>query len=175
MFFHKTHTKKDIIKIFKSLDIYIDLRLTKKEIMDNFDLYSLNCTYNENIKNLTELIAYFNRPSNSQKINIEEKKILMLKCRRLIQYATCHYNLDDSIYMNHQDPYKECLEIHKYGDIPSVRRACRLYNASPYRINHVNPQISTEIQQELNETKIIKKQYLTSLKIRRGKILVYFD
>ena len=175
MFFHKSHCKKDILKIFKSLSVNIDSKLSKREIIENFDLYSLNCNYTERIKNLTELISYFNKPSTITKINSEDKKAIMIKCKRLIKYANSNYDLDESTYLNHQDAFKECMEIYSYGDIPSVRRACRLYNSSPYRCDHVNPKISRGVQEEIQEKKIIKKQYFTTLKVKQGKVLVYFD
>ena len=121
------------------------------------------------------MISYFNKPSTITKINIEDKKAIMIKCKRLIKYANNNYDLDDSTYLNHQDPFKECMDIHKFGDVPSVRRACRLYNASPYRMDHINPKISREVQEEMQEKKIIKKQYFTTLKVKRGKVFVNFD
>ena len=83
------------------------------------------------------------------------------------------------VYRSKDDPYRDIMSIYMWGDLPSVRRACRFYNLSPYCTNNVNPVISEEVEEEMNQKKIIKQQSLYCLTIRRATkenpILVTFD
>jgi len=66
-----------------------------------------------------------------------------------------------------------------WGDLPSVRRACKYYNSSVYCKNNVNPIITEEIEEEMNMKKIIKKEYIYSLQIKHkpkeNPFIVRFD
>jgi hypothetical protein len=84
-----------------------------------------------------------------------------------------------STYKKAEDPYNDIMNIYMWGDLPSVRRACRLYNLSVYCKDNVNPVITEEVEEEMNQNKIIKKQYINKLQIKfataENPILVSFD
>tara|TARA_R110001592_G_scaffold353717_3_gene652803 strand:+ start:2701 stop:3243 length:543 start_codon:yes stop_codon:yes gene_type:complete len=175
----KSHSKKDIIELFKSFKVFIDKSLSKGKIVNDIDIYIDQCIYNDKIKNKTELIEFLQIPTTKQRPNIQEKNDIMYKSKRIIKYCNTHCDLSDLTYQRHEDVYNDIISISKWGDIPSVRRACRLYNSSPYHISHVNPLISPEVKQSLDSNKILKQTYLTSLKIKYGTkedpIIILFD
>tara|TARA_B100000519_G_scaffold179108_1_gene169795 strand:+ start:44 stop:235 length:192 start_codon:yes stop_codon:yes gene_type:complete len=61
-----------------------------------------------------------------------------------------------------------------YGDIPTIRRALRLYNQSPHKIDHINPIISHEVQELLKEKELIKKNKILKFKMQKGKFVLDF-
>ena len=70
--------------------------------------------------------------------------------------------------------------IKQFGDIPSVRRCCRLMN-DDMKMNGIkfNPLISPQIQRDLDQKKVMKKNYVIPLTIRfatkENPIIVSFD
>jgi len=175
MIIHKSHSKTDIIKIFSGLCVVIDKKLTKGEIIDNFDIYIDRCVFNETIGNLTALIDYLTKISPKIKISVEDKKHIMMKCKRLIKYGTLHYVLNSATYRSHGDAFNDCMAVYKYGDIPSVRRACKLYNQSPHKKEHVNAVISDIILEELRERDAIKQIFDSKLAVKRGVYHLEFN
>jgi len=175
----KSHSKKDLIELFKSLKVFIDKTLSKGRIVNDIEIYIDQCFYNDKIKNKSELVEYLQNPTTKQRPNIQEKNDIMYKSKRIIKYCNTHCELSDLTYPTHEDVYNDIILISKWGDIPSVRRACRLYNCSPYVISHVNPVISPEVKENLDNNKILKQTFLTSLKIRvatkENPIIVSFD
>ncbi len=179
MLVDKSHSKKDIINLFRKHGVIIDGQLTKNKIINNIELYMNNFIYNDTIKNCTELKEYLKNISPKQRPNTHQKSDIMFKAKKIIKWSSNDYIFDGATYKNHQDPYDDIMSIYMWGDLPSVRRACRLYNISPKPLGHINPIISREVQDELNNNKIIKKQVIHTLKVKRSTkedpILVYFD
>tara|TARA_R110002012_G_scaffold23402_2_gene79441 strand:- start:169 stop:711 length:543 start_codon:yes stop_codon:yes gene_type:complete len=175
----KSHSKKDIIELFRTLKVFIDKSSSKGKIVNDIEQHIEKCVYNDKIKNKTELIEYLQKQTTKQRPNIQEKNDVMFKSKRIIKYCNNHCELCDLTYPTHDAVYNDIISIIKWGDIPSVRRACRLYNSSPYHISHVNPIISPEVKEKIDNNKILKQTFLTSLKIRFGTkedpIIVFFD
>tara|TARA_R110000787_G_scaffold116663_1_gene226969 strand:- start:12572 stop:13114 length:543 start_codon:yes stop_codon:yes gene_type:complete len=175
----KSHSKKDIIELLKCLNVVIDKSLSKGKIVNDIDLYIDKAIYNNKIKNKTELIEYLQTKTTKQRPNIQEKNDIMYKSKRIIKYCNSYCNLSDVTYLTHEEVYNDIISISKWGDIPSVRRACRLYNSTPYHISHVNPIISAEVKEEMDNNKTLKQTFITTLKIKRGTkddpILVSFN
>ena len=117
-------------------------------------------------------------PSNKQRPTTKIKQDIMFKCKKIIKWGKNEY-IFDGLYTTKEEPYNDVMFIHRYGDLPSVRRACKIYNNSVCCINHINPIISDEIKSELNNNKIIKQERMKTLKIRystpENPIFVYFD
>jgi len=179
MFVDKSHSKKDIINLFRKLGIIINKDQSKGEIITSLDNYIDKCKYNDYIKNPTHLIEYLSKPSPKQRPSVTQKNEIMFLSKKIIKWANNNYIFDGATYSNGNEPFQDIMKIYTWGDISAVRKACRLYNSSPYCDNHINPIVSEEIKQELENNKIIKQQYLNSLIIRRappGKpFLVTFD
>ena len=179
MFIDKSHSKKDLVALFFKLSIHLDSKITKSDMAKVIQKEFKNCIYNDKIKDHTELLEYLSKPTKKQRPSTQEKSDIMFKCKKLIKWGNTCYVLDEDIYLDKDSPYQDCLFIHKWGDLSSVRRACRLYNASPYCLGHVNPIISCEIQEEMEKNRIIKQTYLPKLTIKMATkdnpILVSFD
>tara|TARA_R110002073_G_scaffold137741_3_gene286872 strand:+ start:934 stop:1458 length:525 start_codon:yes stop_codon:yes gene_type:complete len=170
---HKSHTKGDLRLIFESLKVYINPELTKREIIETIMDYIDSVTYNNLISNKTKLQDIFRNPTTKKRLSIEEKTNIMHTAKKVIQYCNNHYYLND-IYTSHSQVYLDCLKIYRYGDIPTIRRALRLYNISPYKKDHINPIISIEVQELLKEKELIKKNKILKFKMSKGKYIIDF-
>lgn len=179
MFVDKSHSKKDIINLFRKLGIIINKDQSKGEIITSLDNYIDKCNFNDYIKNQTELIEYLSKPSPKQRPSVTQKNEIMFLSKKIIKWSNNNYIFDGATYSDANEPFQDVMKIYKFGDTSAVRKACRLYNISPYCENHVNPIISEEIMTELQNNKIIKQQYMNSLIVRKappGKpFLVRFD
>ena len=178
---HKSHSKKNLIDLFNDLDYKINRNQTKKLIIDEIvyliqkKLIKIKKKNSYQLKNLDDLIYYLSKPNNKEKISIEEKKEVMIKCKKIIHYSKSNYNINVTEYKNHQQIYNDVIFISPYGFIPSDRRACKLYNKDRKRIQHINPIISDSIKKELEFKENIKKIKKESIKIKHGKFLVRFE
>jgi hypothetical protein len=117
--------------------------------------------------------------SPKQRPNTTQKSDIMFKAKKIIKWAKNDYIFDGATYMNCEDPYNDIMSIYMWGDLPSVRRACRMYNNSHYCKNHINPVISAEVEEELQNNKFIKQQIMYKLTIKRvskdNPIIIDFD
>ena len=179
MIIDKTHSKKDIVNLFRKHGVIINDELTKGKIVSNIEQYFKDVVYNDKIKNCTELKEYLKNPSNKQRPTTQQKRDIMFSAKKIIKWAKNDYIFDMSTYCNQNDPYNDIMSIYMWGDLPSVRRACRLYNLCSYCKNHINPIITEEVEEEMNKNKIIKQQYIYKLLIRRATkenpVIVSFD
>ena len=170
---HKTHNKGDLRLLFKSLQVYINPRLTKREIIENMNDYIPLITYTNLIPNLTALQDILRNPSSKIRLSMEDKTNIMHTAKKIIQYCKNGYYLND-VYTSHSQVYLDCLTIYRYGDIPTIRRALRLYNLSPHKKDHINPIISVEIQELLKEKALIKKNKILKFQMQKGKYILDF-
>jgi hypothetical protein len=179
MLVDKSHSKKDIVTLFKKHGVCIDSELTKSNIVSDIDFYIKDFKYNNVIKNETQLKDYLKNVSPKQRPNTQQKNEIMFKAKKIIKWGKNDYIFDGATYMNTTDPYNDIMSIYMWGDLPSVRRACRFYNLSPNSIGYVNPIITREVEEEINNNKIIKQQIIYSLKIRKATkenpVVVTFD
>jgi len=178
MIVDKSHSKKDIVSLFKKHGVIIDVQLTKSDIVQNIESYMKDFKYNDKVKNCTELKEYLKTISPKQRPNTQQKNEIMFKAKKIIKWGKNDY-IFNGTYNNCNDPYDDIMDIYMWGDLPSVRRACRFYNSSPNKINHINPIITQEVEDEINNNKIIKQQTIYKLMIRRSTeenpIMVCFD
>jgi|TARA_R110000787_G_scaffold439_2_gene1686 hypothetical protein len=178
MYVDKSHSKRDLILLFHNLGIELNDESSKSQITKILESKIKDCKYNDKITNCTELIDYLKTPSKKQRPTTKIKNDIMFKCKKIIKWGKNDY-IFDGLYTTKDEPYQDIMFIHLWGDLPSVRRACKFYNQSVYCINHINPVISEEVQSQLNNNKIIKSQTINKLKVRYApkgeKILVRFD
>lgn len=181
MIIHKSHSKKSLIELFEDLNCPLDFPVhTKRDAVEQIKSMikphlNINQDNNYNINNISDLLCYLEKQNNHEKISMEDKNNVMLKCKKIIKYATSGYNFDATDYQTRQQLYNDIIFISPYGFIPSVRRACKLYNEDINRIEHVNPIIPKKIQNELNEKRKIKRNYFYNFKVEKGKFIVSFD
>ena len=179
MIIDKSHSKKDIVNLFRKLGVIIDDELTKGKIVGNIENYFKDVIYNDKIKNCTELKEYLKKPSTKQRPTTQQKRDIMFRAKQIIKWAKNDYIFDMQTYKDESDPFEDIMSIYKWGDLPSVRRACRLYNLCSYCKDHINPIITEEVEEEMNKNKIIKQQYIYKLTIKtatkENPIIVSFD
>ncbi len=168
MLIDKSHSKKDIVTLFRKHGVIINEELTKSNIVNDIGSYIEKFKYNDKIKNCTELKEYLKKVSPKQRPTTQQKSDIMFKAKKIIKWGKNDYIFDGATYKNHIDPYNDIMSIYMWGDLPSVRRACRFYNFSPCVSNHVNPIITPEVEEEMNNNKIIQQQVIYKLKIRRA-------
>jgi hypothetical protein len=176
---HKSHSKKNLIELFEALHISFDKNKNKREIINEItNLIQNKLTVPKNsyhIKDLSELIQYLTKPNIKEKISIDEKNKVMLKCKRIIQYAKSGYNFEITDYTTRQELYNDIIFISPYGFIPSVRRACKLYNQDLNKIEHINPIIPLNIQADIDLQRKVKRNNFYNFKMRKGKFIVLFE
>ena len=168
MLIDKTHSKKDIILLFKNHGVKIDAKLSKAQIVNSIDSKFKDLVFNDRIKNISEFIDYLKSQSPKQRPNAQQKTEIMFKAKKLIRWASSNYVNCGVIYTSNEEAQKDIMDIYMWGDLSSVRRACRLYNCNIQCINNVNPIISYEVQEELNNNKMIKKNHIYRLTIKHG-------
>ena len=152
MYVDKSHSKRDLILLFHNLGIELNDECSKSQITKILESKIKDCKYNDKITNCTELIDYLKTPSKKQRPTTKIKNDIMFKCKKIIKWGKNDY-IFDGLYTTKDEPYQDIMFIHLWGDLPSVRRACKFYNQSVYCINHINPVISEEVQSQLNNTK----------------------
>jgi len=169
----KSHSKMDLIEIFTSLSVFISKRLIKQEIIGNIPEYISSAKYNNKIKDVGELIDILKSKTTKQRPNLKLKNLIMLKGKKVVNYCSDNYKLNH--YLSHEDVYHDVVFIASYGDISTVRKACYLYNESPFCINHINPILSDDKIKELTNKRIIKKKKVFGLKSKQGKVILTFN
>lgn len=163
----------DLIELFNSLSVYIPRRLIKQEIIGNIPEYISAAKYNDNIKDVCELIDILKSKTKKQRPNLKLKNLIMLKAKKVVNYCNDNYKLNT--YLSHEDVYHDVMFIASYGDISTVRKACYLYNESPFCINHINPILSDDKIKEITNKRIIKKNKVFGLKSKQGKVILTFN
>jgi len=186
MIIHKSHSKADLIDLINNLNLKVVFshQDNKKDIQDKIvaSLYK-PCKINDNfynIQNKDGLIKYLTSQNSKKTLTIKQKNAVMMITKHIIQYCKNNYNLEYSKYDHPKDLQDDLDYVKQFGDIPSVRRACKLMNNDPkFTCYNFIPYISPQVQKVLDEKKAIKKTNYNILTIRRSTpdnpVLVYFD
>ena len=156
---HESYGKKDLVKIINENNIDIDIKLSKKKLINEL----------EKLNEIPEIL--FNENINKN-ISIKEKNDIILKSKMIISFCNngCDYNRS---FFDNKEQILEALEsISKYGDISSVRRATRLINES-FGLS-LECEISEDIKLFLDTKKKIKKLSTPSLQVKWGTFKVDF-
>ena len=183
MLIHKTHSKKDLVNIIKTFNIKIPdpslhkkkqlLTLLKKELLlldeiePELDIYMFY--------NLVDLKNYLSSCNPKKVLSIKEKNHVILSCKRLQQFIYNNYNIDNSSFDNIKEVNDLAEFIEPYGDIPSVRRACKGLNNNPYHEFNLNPKISKQTLRELEKRELYKIKYPNKLEVKYGSFHITFD
>ena len=176
MIIHKSHSKNDLIDLINDLNLKVVFshQDNKKSIQDKLLSFILKESINieknyYNIENKDGLIKYLQYINPKKILNIKEKKNLMNICKHIIGYCKNEYDLEYSKYNKLKDLEDDMDYIKQFGDVPSIRRACRLMNQDPkFKHRKFNPFISPQLKKELDEKLIIKKTNMVTLKIRKS-------
>lgn len=186
MIIDKTHSKHDLIDLINTLNLkiifsHVDI---KKNIHDKFydmlkDQTLQKIIFDDNVynvKNISDLRIYLKKPNPKKYLSVKEKNDIMKICKHIISYCTSGYNFDSSYkYDNIRQIEDDMHYIKQFGDIPSVRRCCKLLNKNIKQENHYIPVISPQVQKHLNDKLTIKKPLCQALKVHTGDFIIHFN
>lgn len=188
MIIHKSHSKTDLTELINNLNLRIVFshQDCKRDIQDKLILFLQNKKINiekdnfYKIKNRDDLILYLQNKNPKKSLTIKEKEDVMKICKSIIQYCKNNYDLDCCDYNTLKEIEDDMDFIKAYGDIPSVRRCCKLLKDDvKFSRNSFTPLISPQIQKDLEEKNKIKKIYPAKLLIRystpEDPIILVFD
>jgi hypothetical protein len=186
MIIHKSFSKTDLIDLINNLGLKVVFshQDNKKDLQNKlFKLLEEKFEIKENfynIQNKDGLIQYLTNVNPKKTLTIKEKNNVMMLCKHIIQYCKNNFDLDYTKYDNVKELQDDMDFIKQFGDIPSVRRCCRLMNEDPKFIGYkFIPFISPQAQKELDDKKVIKTKSLAILKIRystpENPVIVSFD
>jgi len=180
---NKTYSKADMIDIIRNFNIDIPNFCSMDKPTLSMELWrelcsieSLTCdTDIYDINNIEELKTYLVNKNPDKLLSVKEKTKLMRFCKEVIVYCNGGYNIEYSIFNDFNEIEIQMIDICKYGDIPSVRRAIRLFNKDPKLDNKLSPIISNRVkkQLELKQKNKVKKYY--GLIVNKGKFVLSFD
>ena len=110
---------------------------------------------------------------NQTKISVKQKNEIILTSKKLISFCRSGCNLNRSHFKDLDEVISECKRVSNFGDISSVRRACKML-AENYPDNKIEPILSEYKKDELKTKEDIKKFANPTLQIKRGPIYVEF-
>jgi hypothetical protein len=186
MIIDKSFSKTDLIDLINDLNLPIvhSHQDNKKDIQDKFnECITQKLTIPENfynIKNKDDLINYIQNKNPKKTLTIKEKQDVMKICKKIIQYCKSNYDLDTTEYNDYKSMTDDMDYIKQFGDIPSVRRCCRLMNEDVKTggIKYV-PLISPQAKKDLEQKNNVKKVKNYKLTIRYATeeqpIILTFD
>jgi len=183
---NKTHSKNDLIELINTLNLKVVFSHAdnKKSIQDkllellqnkeqqkdfNFDnVYKIN--------SYKDLKYYLINKNPKKTLSIKEKNDVMKICKNIIHYCNNGELIELSGYYNDkQQIHDDMLYIIQFGDIPSVRRCCKLMNKFKKQDEHYVPLISPQVQKRLNDKMITKTTILNKLVIKREPVTISFS
>ena len=190
MSIHKTHTKKDLIEIidvFGFDDTIEDYKELNKDSLSS--LLSIHLRVVDKIEpnrkyfdfdDMNDLREYLRNPSPTQVLTIKEKDLIIDKAKKIIFYCKiCGYCIHSTSYDSQEELIQDAIDIRKYGDIPTIRRALKLLNEDIKITEKIDPIMTYRMQQRLERKDRIKAggmARLTSRHAKKGeKIIVSFD
>ena len=187
MIIHKSFSKLELTEIIEDLSLSItftrnDSKLILQEKLINYiknNKIDIISNYYK-IKNQEELILFLTNSNPKKTLSIKQKNDVMLIARNIINYTKVNYQIENSTYNNLKDLIDDLDYIKQFGDIPSVRRACRLMNLdNNFMANRFIPLISEKEKLKLDKKKLLKEKYTPYISIRhstkKSPIILYFD
>ena len=187
MIIHKSHSKNDMIELINLLNLPIVFSHQDNKKMIHEKLISVLKTTFEiksnyfKIETKQDLIDFLINKNPKKTLNVKEKNDVMLIAKHIINYCKNNYNIDTSVkYNTHKEIEDDLDYIRQFGDIPSVRRCCKLIKNDPNFVNiKFEAVISPQIQKELEQKIYTKLVHLNILKVRfntpENPVVVYFD
>ena len=186
----KSHSKMDLMELINTLELKVvfshadnkkSIQDKLLELLQNKELqkdFKVNNVYK--IKSYKDLKYYLINKNPKKTLTIKEKNDLMTLCKHIIQYCKTGYYLEITKYETLKDLQDDMDYIKQFGDIPSVRRCCKLMNTDPkFHDIKFKPLISPQVQKTLDEKKVSKVKHYKKIKIRTSTpehpIIVTFD
>jgi len=184
---HKTFSKTDLTDLINILNLPIvfshqdckaDIQCKLITFLKNKKI-SIEANYYD-IKNRDDLLSYLKNKNPKKILNIKEKSDVMKICKSIIQYCKNNFDITACDYTTLKEIEDDMDYIKQFGDVPSVRRCCRLLKEDPkFCGKDFKPLISPQVQRELDEKYKLKRVYPYKLTIRystpENPVILYFD
>jgi len=128
-------------------------------------------------KDLNYLKKYLNNQNPNKILSVKEKNNILKLCKEIIHYCNTGYCIENTIFFSLEELKYNLRSIVKYGDIPSVRRCCRLIRGDIKIQEYFVPEISLKVRKELElkRQNKIKNKRINNLIIREGKFVIHFN
>ena len=104
----------------------------------------------DNIESKEDLIHMLEKPNPHKLLTVKDKVKVMAFCKEVIHYCNAGYVVENSDFNSLEEIQIQMKDIERYGDIPSVRRSCRLMNSNPHSQEKYTPDISHKVKLELD-------------------------
>lgn len=179
---HQSHSRKDLLQISDIFTIKVDdkLSLSKKELSDAVweSLASMKEIEPDKdfffIKNKNELLTYLINPHQLKSLTCAEKQEIIKFSRHII-----HYCENDFVFYPYfkdlQDLTTIASHVANFGDISTVRRALGLLKYDKKICPSIEPILSRKLMSQIKKDEELNRKKNTSLKVKRGCIIVKFD
>jgi hypothetical protein len=185
MMIHKSHSKKslyEIIEIF-GFDIPDYQDLNKKQLTHNIWSYLENLTSlspdNEFffIESVDELRKYLEKADQRKSLTVKQKNEVMEEAKEIIYYCKSGYSLASIHCEDHEILYDKVRYISKHGDLPTIRRAVKLFNDDPkmMKCHKIVCDISQRVKKKLEKQEKFKKRKQYGLCAKDGQFTLLFD
>ena len=182
---HKSHSKTDLIDLINYLGLPIvfnhsnnkkELHQKINECLASSDRGKFLQENHFGIDTMGQLAVYLKKPNPKKTLSIKEKSDVMSICKGLIVYCQGGFDLNLSPqYNDTQGILDDALYVKNFGDIPSVRRACRLLQGDPKFVGQCfNPIISPQVMKTLDEKAALKKPGPRYSFVRK-EVIITFD
>tara|TARA_Y100001972_G_scaffold128350_1_gene188694 strand:+ start:1200 stop:1751 length:552 start_codon:yes stop_codon:yes gene_type:complete len=177
----KTHSKADLIDLINTLNLpLIHSHSDNKKSIQSKLIKSLqqDMSFEDNVYNIHDtkgLKVYLSSKNPKKNLNVKEKKDLMFICKKIIHYCKNDYCIYKSQYNNQQEIKDDMLYITQFGDLPSVRRACKLMNENIMSKERYEPLISPQVQKQLDEKNSLKTTNKYNCQLKKGSFTITFD
>lgn len=180
---HKSFSKQDLVDIINTLDLPVVFSHAnnKNDIQEKLnDLFENNkdITFEDNVykvKSIHELHIFLCGKNPKKTLNVKEKKQVMTICKEIVKYCKNGYVLMKTNYKTEKDLEDDMLFIIQFGDLPSVRRVCRLMNENIMKTRNYYPIISPQVQKELDEKNKNKQVNQYCFQLQKGHFVVSFS
>jgi len=182
----KTHSKNDLMELINTLELKVvfshadnkkSIQDKLLELLQNKELqkdFKVNNVYK--IKSYKDLKYYLINKNPKKTLTIKEKNDVMKICKNIIHYCNNGHLVELSNYYNDtQQIHDDMLYIIQFGDIPSVRRCCKLMNKFKKQDEHYIPLISPQVQKRINDKMNTKTTILNKLVIKREPVTISFS
>ena len=180
---HPSHSRKDLLEVIKVFNLTIKnsddlnknelsrmlwIKISNTEMIDPDNNYFF-------INNIEELKYFLVNHNIAKTLTIKDKEKIIEDARRIISYAISGFNIQNN-FKDINELISIAVNISKYGDISSVRRALKLLQEDKKIKPSIYPIISKRVQKELERKEQIKNSKNNfGLKKNEGKYLIFFD
>lgn len=183
---HKSFSKNDLIDLINyiGLPVVFSHQDNKKVIQDKIKValkedFEIKTNYYK-LENKDDIYLYLITQNPRKLLNTKEKNDVMNIAKFIINYCKSNFQLDCSKYTSVKEIIDDMDYIKQFGDIPSVRRCCKLLKDDP-KLHGItfNPYISPQIKKTLQDKSVSKSSKYYSMNIRvstkDNPIIIYFD